>query len=92
MTTRKADIPLRSRLTAYITREQGAAELQISPSTWDEMVEGGLLPRPCLLGPNKDIKRWRWSDVDKAIVGDDGGEEYREPYFRGLARGQTQDH
>jgi hypothetical protein len=37
MTTRKADIPLASRLTAYGTHEGGAAELQVSPSTWDEM-------------------------------------------------------
>ena len=37
MTTRKANIPLTSRLTAYVTHEGGAAELQVSPSTWDQM-------------------------------------------------------
>ena len=35
MTARKADIPVTSRLTAYGTHEGGAAELQVSPSTWD---------------------------------------------------------
>ena len=33
MTARKADIRLNSRLTAYVSRESGAAELQVSPST-----------------------------------------------------------
>ena len=46
MTTRKANIPLTSRLTADVTREEGAAELRVSPSTWDEMVECGQIPPP----------------------------------------------
>ena len=37
MTTRKADIRLTSRLTAYVIHEGGAAELQVSPSTCDEL-------------------------------------------------------
>ena len=45
MTTRKTDIALSPRLTAYVTREEGAAELRVSPSTWDEMVECGQLPK-----------------------------------------------
>ena len=46
MTTRKSNIPLTYHLTAYVTREEGAAELRVSPSTWDEMVECGQIP-PC---------------------------------------------
>ena len=45
MTARKTDIVLSARLTAYVTREEGAAELRVSPSTWDEMVECGQVPR-----------------------------------------------
>lgn len=94
MTARKCDIELASRLTAYVTREEGAAELRVSPSTWDEMVEAGLLPQPVRLGLTGKIVRWRWADVDKAIS--QGAEESlqcespSEPFFRGLAHGQTQ--
>lgn len=88
MTTRKADIQLSSRLTAFVTRETGAAELQVSPSTWDEMEERGLLPKPYLVGPNKDLKRWLWIEVEQRIVGDVGEHDQpREKYFRGVARG-----
>jgi predicted DNA-binding transcriptional regulator AlpA len=62
MTTRKADIALTSRLTAYVTREEGAAELRISPSTWDELVEAGQIPKPVRLGRLGTILRWRWAD------------------------------
>jgi hypothetical protein len=88
MTARKADIPLNSRLTAFVSRESGAAELQVSPATWDAMEEGGQLPKPYLLGPNKNIKRWLWAEVVKHIAGE-GDQERQEPFFRGLAGGTT---
>jgi hypothetical protein len=91
MTHRKADIRLNSRVTAFVSRDSGAAELQVSPSTWDEMVACGQLPKPYLLGPNKDIKRWLWVDVVKRIVGEEIGDDHqeREPFFRGLTGGTT---
>jgi predicted DNA-binding transcriptional regulator AlpA len=89
MTTRKADIPLTSRLTAYVTREEGAAELRVSPSTWDEMVECGQLPKPIRLGRSGTILRWRWADVDRSLRGDNA--EPPEPYFRGLSNGTAKD-
>jgi predicted DNA-binding transcriptional regulator AlpA len=89
MTVRKSDIALPPRLTAYVTREEGAAELRISPSTWDEMVECGQLPRPILIGRTGTIKRWRWADVDSRLRNDDAG--LSEPYFRGLGDGTTKD-
>ena len=88
MTTRKADIRLTSRPTAYVTREEGAAELRVSPSTWDDMEERGQLPEAYHIGPNKDLKRWRWIEVDEHIASehrDDGKEA--EPFFRGLGHG-----
>ena len=91
MTVRKYDIPLNSRLTAFVSRETGAAELQVSPSTWDAMEESGQLPKPHFLGPNKDIKRWRWADVEKRIVGEGDEQQQREPFFRGLADGTTKE-
>jgi hypothetical protein len=94
MTTRKDKLALTSRLTAFVTREEGAAELRISPSTWDDMVKRGQLPKPYLIGPNKDLPRWLWIEVVKTIIGDERDEDRheQEPYFRELARGQAQDH
>jgi hypothetical protein len=89
MTARKADVRLNLRVTTFVGRESGAAELQVSPSTWDEMEARGQLPKPYLVGPNHDLKRWRWCEVEAKIVGVDRVEhcESHEPYFRGLARG-----
>jgi predicted DNA-binding transcriptional regulator AlpA len=89
MTARKSDIALPPRLTAYVTREEGAAELRISPSTWDEMVDCGQIPRPIRIGKMGTIKRWRWADVDSRLRNDDA--ELPEPYFRGLGNGTAKD-
>lgn len=93
MTSRKADIPLNSRLTAYVSREQGSAELQVSPSTWDEMVECGQIPPPHRLGRFGTILRWRWMDVDKRLSKEDTDHHVNteEPYFREQAGGTTKD-
>jgi predicted DNA-binding transcriptional regulator AlpA len=92
MTARKSDIPLNSRLTAFVSAATGAAELQVSPSTWDEMEKCGQLPKPYLLGPNADIKRWYWPEVVKRIVGDAADDQQqREPFFRGLTDGTTKE-
>ena len=80
MTTRKADIALTSRVTAYVSREQAAAELQVSPSTFDDLVAGGHLPKPRRIG---GILRWRWQDIDAAICKDDVATLNQEPFFRG---------
>jgi predicted DNA-binding transcriptional regulator AlpA len=89
MTTRKADIGLSPRLTAYVTREEGAAELRVSPSTWDEMVACGQLPKPIRVGRMGTILRWRWADVDATLRNDDAASP--EPYFRESANGTTKD-
>jgi hypothetical protein len=88
MTTRKDKLALPSRLTAFVTREEGAAELRISPSTWGDMVKCGLLPKPYLVGPNKDLPRWLWTEVEDKIRNQhNDDDQQRDPYFRGLARG-----
>ena len=70
MTARKSNIALSARLTAYVTREEGAAELRISPSTWDELVDSGQIPKPIRLGCMGTILRWRWPTltVDSAAM------------------------
>jgi predicted DNA-binding transcriptional regulator AlpA len=89
MTTRKSDIALPPRLTAYVTREEGAAELRVSPSTWDEMVACGQLPKPIRVGRMGTILRWRWDDVDKKLRNDDAAAP--EPFFREPANGAAKD-
>jgi hypothetical protein len=91
---RKTDIRLNSRVTTFVSRESGAAELQVSPSTWDEMERRGQLPKPYLIGPNKDIKRWWWDEVVRTIVGEriaGADDQRREPFFRALASGTTKE-
>jgi hypothetical protein len=69
MTVRKADNLLRGdRTPAYVDRETGAAELLISPDTWDQWVKEGRLPRPCDTFPT-GMPRWRWDDVDHKLSG-----------------------
>lgn len=69
MTGRKSDNQLRGdRTPAYVGRETGAAELQISTVTWDKWVKEGVLPRPCDTLP-EGTPRWRWEDVDRKLSG-----------------------
>ena len=69
MTVRKTDNLLRGdRTPAYVDRETGAAELQISTDTWDQWVKDGRLPPPCDTFPS-GIPRWRWEDVDRKLSG-----------------------
>lgn len=71
MTARKDDIrpPRGDRPPAYVDRETGAAELRISPATWDDWVEVGILPKPIMTGVTGTTPRWRWADVDLKISG-----------------------
>jgi hypothetical protein len=92
MTSRKDDMrPRGDRPPAYVDRETGAAELGISPATWDKWVEGGLIPAPNTRGIAGTMPRW--ADVDRKLSGkgEIGAECEPEPYFRGLANGQTKE-
>lgn len=69
MTGKKALNLLRGERTpAYVGRETGAAELQISADTWDQWVKEGRLPPPCSSFP-PGTPRWRWKDVDERLSG-----------------------
>jgi hypothetical protein len=83
MTMRKKDNLLRGdRTPAYVGRETGAAELQISPDTWDQWVKEGRLPRPCDGFP-PGTPRWRWADVDRKLSGQ--AIDHDDAYIRGAA-------
>lgn len=69
MTASKSENRLKGdRTPAYVGRETGAAELDISPNTWDQWVEAGRLPPPCDTFP-MGTPRWRWEDVDRKLSG-----------------------
>ena len=68
MTVRKANILLPTRTPAYVSREVGAAELQISPETWDRWVDDGILPSSAPGFP-QSTPRWKWADVDRKLSG-----------------------
>ena len=89
MTARKDSI--RPRGDRPLDRETGAAELRISPETWDEWVGAGLIPPPNTRGIAGTTPRWRWADVDARLAGKGENGLECEPYFRGLAGGQTKD-
>jgi hypothetical protein len=66
MTARKCNLHLPSRTPAYVSCEVGAAELGISPETWNRWVADGTLP-PCAPGFPASTPRWKWADVDRKL-------------------------
>ena len=69
MTVRKASLPLPPRTPAYVSREVGAAELCVSPETWDRMVAAGELPKADkrFLGT---MPRWEWAAIQAHLRSD----------------------
>lgn len=86
MTVRKDNIRLPSRTPAYVDRETGAAELRISPETWDKWVENGTLP-PCAPGFPASTPRWRWADVDRKLAGQSASDADRFVSMAGALNG-----
>jgi len=83
MTVGKKDNLLRGdRTPAYVDRETGAAELQISPDTWDKWVKEGRLPPSCDTFPT-GIPRWRWEDVDRKLSGQKSVADTADAAMRG---------
>jgi hypothetical protein len=69
MTARKSELMLPVRTPAYVSREVGAAELMVSPETWDRWVGDGILPQPAPGFP-ASTPRWNWADVDRKLKGE----------------------
>jgi hypothetical protein len=85
MTTRKSDLMLPSRTPAFVSREVGAAELGISPETWDRWVCDGILPSPAPGFPTS-TPRWRWLDVDRKLSGTSIGLPTLQTYLAGIGK------
>lgn len=91
--TKRRDATTLPHVPAYVSREIGAAEICVSPATWDEWVKAGIIPQPCDLGISGTTPRWRWVDVDDALSrrGRFADEYQPEPFFRGASNGQDKD-
>ena len=83
--------PRGERPPAFVSRETGAAELGVSPETWNRWVQNGTLP-PKAPGFPENSPRWRWADVDRKLSGKSNEETASEkpkpsvdPYITGLA-------
>jgi hypothetical protein len=92
VTIRKHDLPLPARTPAWVSRDVGAAELCISPETWDRMVAADELPKPDqrFLGT---MPRWEWNRVTARLKNrQDQATMPRDAYVIGAesARGKTQ--
>jgi hypothetical protein len=85
MTTRKFNLHLPSRTPAFVSREVGAAELGISPATWDSWVREGILP-PSAPGFPTSTPRWRWQDVDHKLAGNRAELAAFDHYLAGIEK------
>jgi hypothetical protein len=85
MTTRKLDLHLPPRTPAFVSREVGAAELGISPETWDHWVRDGILPPPAPGFPTS-TPRWRWLDVDRKLAGNTRELTRLQSYLDGIGK------
>jgi hypothetical protein len=88
MSTRKADLRLPARTPTFVSREVGAAELCISPDTWDRMVDRKELPSPTIVS---GMPRWKWESVEAWLSGKRGYATVPEnPLLAALTNGKTQ--
>jgi hypothetical protein len=85
MTTRKSALVLPVRTPAFVSREVGAAELGISPETWDRWISEGILP-PAAPGFPASTPRWRWMDVDHKLAGKRTELASLESYLTGIGK------
>ncbi len=88
MSTRKSDLSLPSRTPTYVSREVGAAELCISPDTWDRMVTRKELPPPVTVS---GMPRWKWESVEAWLSGRrDYATMPTDPYLEALKHGSKE--
>lgn len=69
------------RPPSYVSKATLAAELDISESTVDALVQRGILPRPIKVGGSV---RWNWAQVDAALVASASSPEV-DPFMNGLS-------
>jgi len=84
MTIKKSNLRLPTRTPAFVSREAGAAELMISPETWDRWVDDGILPHPAPGFP-ESTPRWFWPDVECKLRNEPESQTI-DPFMLGAGR------
>ena len=72
---------LGDRPPSYVSKATLAAELDVSESTVDNLVQRGVLPKPVKIGGSV---RWSWSQVDAALGAVTTTPE-ADPFMRGVS-------
>lgn len=84
--TPNTDIPQMMRPAAFLSCASLARELEMSESTVYELVRRGVLPKPIKLSPG--CVRWRWAEVEAALISLGGGgslaEAANDPFLTGV--------
>jgi len=68
------------RPPSYVSKVTLAAELDISESTVDALVQRGILPKPIRVGGSV---RWNWAQVDASLSSHAASPE-ADPFMQGL--------
>lgn len=69
------------RPPSYVSKVTLAAELDISESTVDALVQRGVLPKPIRVGGSV---RWSWAQVDASLSASHGAPD-ADPFMQGLS-------
>jgi len=69
------------RPPSYVSKVTLAAELDISESTVDALVQRGILPKPIRMGGSV---RWSWAQVDASLAASSASSEL-DPFMQGLS-------
>jgi predicted DNA-binding transcriptional regulator AlpA len=76
---------------SYLSRKTLAAELDVAPSTIDELVKRGVLPKPVHL--SNGCVRWPWHDIEAAITSlknSPPDSAQADPYLEGIKNVATE--
>ncbi|GGD30881.1 helix-turn-helix transcriptional regulator [Sinisalibacter lacisalsi] len=72
---------LGDRPPSYVSKATLAAELDISETTVDTLVQRGVLPKPVKVGGSV---RWSWAQVDASLAAANTAPE-ADPFMKGVS-------
>jgi predicted DNA-binding transcriptional regulator AlpA len=69
-TARRSSLP-EGALPRGLRREEAAAYIGVSPSTFDTMVKGGTMPKPKTIGARRVWDKWKLDAAFNELPGDE---------------------